>query len=999
MKLLVYCAVYLGVALIDLFIAREAYRKKTEASIMLARVLVCAAALSVSYLASIAVPSYEIAVPANTLCLIIMEVLLAYLLRFTFALVYGSIWSKPWAIWSLRTLIVLGTIDAFSLALNPLFAHVATYHFIGPEVIPHFAFEAHWPYLLHLSFCYILIALSFVMLIVHVVRVPEMYRPPYARTLGSTSVILIANAIYLWFFSDNQADLTIAFYGLWGLAIYISVFVQGNRKVLENTCFNTLLASSQPTVIFDYKGKLIFANKVAKTLFPSIKNAGELDAITYELFMGNLHLDKLPRFDEGKQRFYWSPDASNVFSYICDYQEIRDDNANCVARSLVFTNNTLSVDPLTSFLTEQYFIANRDEFLTFDKPPIGIAVCDLNQLGLLNNVLGVKRGDDAIALQAALIRKHLPAQTIFVRLHDARLGAVCYGMSMDAIKGRLTLANEELGTTTNFNMRLRMDFAIAMVEDGKSVVDAEKEASSILKTRKLLDRGSGRSSMIDSLTQMLAECDSETESHVQRTRILGDALAFELGLSDYERDQLSLLCLFHDIGKVGIPNNILTKPAGLTDAEREIMREHVKKGYRIARATPGLEIVAEPILHHHENWDGTGYPDGLKHEDIPVLSRVISVIDSYDAMVSDRPYHKGIAPSAACAELQRCAGKQFDPYIVEAFVRLLNNEDIPADILSASHGEEMVSTTVEAPQRRIIPSQAPMMSAVEFSRYVLAPDMRIQQVDDAFERMTGYTAYDVEQQALTQADLLFEDDRSSYSALVAQEIQKRGVAYIEHRIRRKDGTGRYVYCTGIVLGKGADAKVEVIMTDITESNSMRHEVNVARNRAMMSLRRLEESIQLDPMTNVLNQSAFRKSGERELLDKSQRCVLIMSDLDDFKAYNDTYGHPKGDILLQEFARALSESVGSNDLVGRMGGDEFACLLRFDNTDSLDRITKGVEEFHERVRAGFKDTIETPTFSMGAAYLEPNESDFEELYIKADANLYTAKKAGKGQLCW
>lgn len=997
MEAFIYSLIYIGVALMSIIVAHVARKQGTEAARMLSNCLYAASALSVFYLVSILSVDPFIAISANNLCIAIMDAVLLYLFRFFFSLILVHLRSYKVAHWTMRAFIALGTIDVASILLNPFFGHVATYEFLGASTVPHFSFEPHLAYMLHLVFCAIVLFIAFGVIIFHALHIPRMYRPPFYRVIACSAVVVLTYGVYFYAYSDIYADLTITLYGLWGLAVYLSVFVWGNNAALEKTCRVALGSSSQPSVIFDYRGRLFFANEAAQNLFPMLAAKDEDDVITYDEFIEELHLDKFPRLKDDKTRFYWTSNTPEAYSFICDYQEIVDEKDRRAARSLIFTNNTLSVDHLTGFLTEQYFNLHKEELTDFDIKPVYVAVCDLNQLGLLNNVLGVSRGDDAIALQAKTIQEHLPGRTIFVRLHNARLGAICYGLSFDEIKTRLGFANQELMANEDFSMRLKMDFVICEVEEGATVVDTAAQATEMLKTRKLLDKSSGHSSVIDSLSQMLSECDSETEGHVRRTRILGDGLAFELGLSDYERDQLSLLCLFHDIGKVGIPLNILNKPAPLNAEEQTIMREHVKKGYRIARATPGLEIVADAILHHHENWDGSGYPDGLRHEQIPVLSRIISVVDSYDAMVSDRPYRAGMAPEEACAEIMRCSGKQFDPYMVEAFVRMVGERKSAEEVL----GESLTGTKKvdgkEVKTKDILPSKIEMVNRVIYSEYILDEQLLIIRVDEAFERLTGYTAYDVESAHLGQNDLLFEEDREDYWHIIAQE-QHRGATYLEHRLRRKDGTGCYVYCYGMEFKEDGRTLTKIVVTDISNSNSTQREANVARNRALMSLRRLEENIQLDPMTEILNRAAFKKNCERELLTKGHNCVLVMFDIDDFKHYNDTYGHPKGDELLIKFAGALKTAAGEGSLTGRMGGDEFACLLKYDITTPIAQIAAALDEFWDKLKMlAHEGEAHKVSFSAGAVLAAADSTDFETLYERADANLYSAKTTGKDQL--
>jgi HD-GYP domain-containing protein (c-di-GMP phosphodiesterase class II) len=148
-------------------------------------------------------------------------------------------------------------------------------------------------------------------------------------------------------------------------------------------------------------------------------------------------------------------------------------------------------------------------------------------------------------------------------------------------------------------------------------------------------------------------------------------MARTLGLSqDFEND-LSLLARFHDLGKVGIPDHILSKPEPLTEGEWRQMHQHCEIGHRIASSIHDLEPISDWILKHHERWDGRGYPTGLSGRDIPLACRILAIADAYDAMISDRPYQKALAPEEAIAELRRCAGTQFDPEMVEQFIEIV----------------------------------------------------------------------------------------------------------------------------------------------------------------------------------------------------------------------------------------------------------------------------------------------------------------------------------------
>jgi HD-GYP domain-containing protein (c-di-GMP phosphodiesterase class II) len=145
------------------------------------------------------------------------------------------------------------------------------------------------------------------------------------------------------------------------------------------------------------------------------------------------------------------------------------------------------------------------------------------------------------------------------------------------------------------------------------------------------------------------------------------AIAKEMGLDEAMIERVRLGGLLHDIGKIGIIEELLDKPEMLSEDEFPPMRLHPEKGVAILAPINQLRVVLPGILHHHERYDGAGYPKGLKGEDIPLEARIITVADSFDAMVADRPYRKGLSATEALAELRNCSGSQFDPKVVECF--------------------------------------------------------------------------------------------------------------------------------------------------------------------------------------------------------------------------------------------------------------------------------------------------------------------------------------------
>jgi diguanylate cyclase (GGDEF)-like protein len=224
-----------------------------------------------------------------------------------------------------------------------------------------------------------------------------------------------------------------------------------------------------------------------------------------------------------------------------------------------------------------------------------------------------------------------------------------------------------------------LPFKISISLGDATKVDESQDLGEILKAaedkmykNKLMSGKSIRNSIITSLKTTLYENSFETEEHSGRMTQMCKKFGEVLELPKSKIEELVVLAALHDIGKVAIPDEILSKPGKLTTEEMNQVKKHPEIGYRIAKSCPEISHVAEGILSHHERWDGEGYPNRLKGEKIPYESRIIAIIDSYDVMISDRPYKKRMSQEDAVKELRRCSGTQFDSCLVDKFIGLLS---------------------------------------------------------------------------------------------------------------------------------------------------------------------------------------------------------------------------------------------------------------------------------------------------------------------------------------
>ena len=189
---------------------------------------------------------------------------------------------------------------------------------------------------------------------------------------------------------------------------------------------------------------------------------------------------------------------------------------------------------------------------------------------------------------------------------------------------------------------------------------------------KFSDGNAVRGDTLTALARIVHQKDYNAEEHSERMGKMAEQFAGHLGLPHGMRAELVAATMLHDIGKIGLPGELLTKEAGLTAEEWIEIKTHPEMGYRILRAIRELSYSAEEaVLTHHEHWNGAGYPKGLKREAIPFISRMITIIDTYDVMTHDRPFRDALTHGEAVEELKRCAGTQFDPLMVEKFLEFL----------------------------------------------------------------------------------------------------------------------------------------------------------------------------------------------------------------------------------------------------------------------------------------------------------------------------------------
>lgn len=329
-------------------------------------------------------------------------------------------------------------------------------------------------------------------------------------------------------------------------------------------------------------------------------------------------------------------------------------------------------DSLTGLFNRTYF---EEEVLRLERGrynQVSVIVCDVDGLKFVNDSFGHDYGDALLIAAANTIKECFREGDVVARIGGDEFAILLPNTdyaSAEVSTGRLKDLLERYNSV-NAELPLSISVGFATNDPGKGVGDIFKEADNNMYREKLHRVKSTRSAIVQALMKALEARDYITEGHADRLKWMVADLARIAGLTESSITDLRLLAQFHDIGKVGIPDRILFKSSSLTADEFSEMKRHCEIGHRIAQAAPDLSPIADWILKHHEWWNGGGYPLKLQGEDIPLECRIISIVDAYDAMTSDRPYRKALTHDEALSELSRFAGIQFDPSLVEKFAQL-----------------------------------------------------------------------------------------------------------------------------------------------------------------------------------------------------------------------------------------------------------------------------------------------------------------------------------------
>lgn len=555
---------------------------------------------------------------------------------------------------------------------------------------------------------------------------------------------------------------------------------------------------------------------------------------------------------------------------------------------------------------------------------------------------------------------------------------------------------------------------------------------------------------IESLAIAIDAKDQTTHGHVRRTQIYATQMGKLFDVSENDLRALHAGALLHDIGKLAVPEYILNKPGKLTEAEFAKMKIHPTVGGDILKRVNFPYAVEDIVRYHHEKWDGSGYPKGLKGEQIPLIARIISVVDFYDATRCDRPYRKGMKREDSLGLLNSMVGTAFDPRVVkkfaehvEEFDRLIDSEDIREQVASASAIDTETSTKPDAGLASDIlgtPTEetSGFRSISEAQREVFALHEIAQTIGSSLNLSDTVTLVANKLKAIVPFDscvIFLVDDRSG-KAVAAHAVGEEAELFSSRRITVGDGITGWVIANarsmcnaspeldmvgisdqivkrfrGVLVSPllredgafGAIALYSQSRTSYTTEHvrlleSVCQHASSALNNAL-TYEKTRESALVDPLTELPNARGFymmleQRIAECQRMNRESLAVLCM-DIDDFKVVNDKYGHSIGDRLLASVAGVVRRELRQMDILTRYAGDEFVAIMPMASSKMAagiaDRIRNAVEDQLFSVRNG---TMIGLGVSIGVACFPEDGETSEELLTAAARRMQRDKHGRK-----
>ena len=536
----------------------------------------------------------------------------------------------------------------------------------------------------HQYFNLTMVLLIFIAMVLKCASVPILYSGKYI-TIGLYFLFASLSNFLLEILSLPLFVLHIvnAFISAIPFVLYYQAYLYRPRFLLGSIRQMVFDRLGTPVVLFDNEGLLADFNHDAAKLFvlekPLINHLDISGFLTRAV--GNQMRERSTSTVE--EVTVKSSSGQNMI-YKLDYTKLKDKYNKNLGTLLLFHDiselkqlynsmeKTAMTDMLTGLSSKILLQKKITEINLYRKFPYTAVVCSINGINLISEGFGEDAGKAATMHVADLLRSQLRASD-FAAYDDGNMIVLMPDTSYEDALSVFKRISRILNHDRTFNFSLSFEYGIASRTSPDSDMQLTvSQAQADMVRNKMKKDAEVHQSIVDSLRDALRLSSFETEQHSMRVQSLAAALAQKLKLPEEDLENLKNLALFHDIGKMSVPAEIMNKPSSLTEEEKHIMQLHVINGYKIANASKELSPISRGILCHHERWDGKGYPNGYSGEQIPYLSRIVSVADTFDVITHDRPYKVALSTEDAVEEIKQNSGKQFDPSIVSAFLSLEN---------------------------------------------------------------------------------------------------------------------------------------------------------------------------------------------------------------------------------------------------------------------------------------------------------------------------------------
>ncbi|MFH2117910.1 MAG: HD domain-containing phosphohydrolase [Bacillota bacterium] len=388
-----------------------------------------------------------------------------------------------------------------------------------------------------------------------------------------------------------------------------------------------------------------------------------LDIGFYHMITDERKLDGTQMFIEGDYTCMHDS-LGRVIGYFGNQQDVTEKLQ--YQNEIEYSNNH---DQLTDLYNRRYFF---EQFKHLDDKkyyPLGIMMLDVNGLKIVNDAFGHAIGDIALKTLGNILKETFEPKDIVSRIGGDEFAVLLPNTTNEKLQKYKDCLKDAVKKQKIKNIELSLAIGYELKKSkGEDIDDILKLAESYMYRHKVTESSSVRTRAISAILQTLTDKYEIERIHSERVSRLCKLVGQQLKLREDDMKELEQAGLFHDIGKISIPDSILNKPGKLTSEEYDVIKTHVEVGYQILRAADEYSDLAIHALHHHERWDGKGYPSGLKGNDIPLFSRIIGVVDAYEAMTADRPYRSKLTQEYAISEIIKYSGSQFDPEIAKIFV-------------------------------------------------------------------------------------------------------------------------------------------------------------------------------------------------------------------------------------------------------------------------------------------------------------------------------------------